>query len=152
LAESDRRRYVGSWANQQLPTTRLAEALTKAGRATWVYRVDLRLAPQGLGPGAPHGVDVPLIFGDSADMGMLPAQPHGPVERHRVRALAGIMHAAWVRFIAGGTPGGEQLPEWPRYEPDRRPVMLFDAESRVVDDPDGAIRAMCPDQLRLIAW
>jgi para-nitrobenzyl esterase len=32
------------------------------------------------------------------------------------------------------------LPEWPPYDCDRRATMVFDVESRVVDDPDREAR------------
>ncbi len=43
--------------------------------------------------------------------------------------LADAMHGAFVGFITDGDPG------WPAYDLERRPGMVFDAESAVVDDP-----------------
>jgi carboxylesterase type B len=45
------------------------------------------------------------------------------------------MHGAWSAFAKTGDPG------WPAYDVDRRPTMVFDVESSVVDDPLGAERA-----------
>ena len=39
------------------------------------------------------------------------------------------MHSAWVAFARDGDPG------WPAYDDSRRPVMHFDEESSVLDDP-----------------
>ena len=43
--------------------------------------------------------------------------------------LADLMHRAWVDFVTDGDPG------WPAFTPDTRPAMVFDGESRVIDDP-----------------
>jgi para-nitrobenzyl esterase len=49
--------------------------------------------------------------------------------------LATATHAAWVAFATNGDPNNENLPAWPRYNPQTRPTMLLDETSRVVDDP-----------------
>ena len=64
------------------------------------------------------------------------------MEKIRRNQLAATMHEAWVNFIKTGSPQHPNLPEWPVYEPSRRATMQFDAESRVVDDPDGDERRL----------
>ena len=61
------------------------------------------------------------------------------IRRNHSRAT---MHEAWVNFITTGSPQHPDLPEWPVYEPSRRATMQFDAESQVVDDPDGDERRL----------
>lgn len=55
-------------------------------------------------------------------------------------ALAGKMADAWISFARTGNPNHAGLPEWPAYDPGKMQTMVFDDESRVEDDPDGAIR------------
>ena len=61
-------------------------------------------------------------------------------------ACAGWLYGLEVgrAFIRAGTPADAGLPAWPCYEPGRRATMLLDLESRVVDDPDGALRELWP--------
>ena len=50
--------------------------------------------------------------------------------------LADAMSSAWIRFARTGNPG------WPAYRPDSRATMVFDVNSRVVNDPNREERLM----------
>jgi carboxylesterase type B len=53
--------------------------------------------------------------------------------------MADAMHGAFVRFITDGDPG------WPAYDPaGKRATMVFDTDSRVVNDQHAALRAIWP--------
>ena len=54
--------------------------------------------------------------------------------------LANQMSEAWLAFARTGDPATPALPDWPPYEPKRRPTMVFNLESRVVHDPFPAMR------------
>jgi para-nitrobenzyl esterase len=56
------------------------------------------------------------------------------------KQLADNMHGAWVAFAKSGDPSIDALPEWPRYDTDRRATMLLEAQSTLADDPDGDMR------------
>jgi para-nitrobenzyl esterase len=88
--------------------------------------------------GAAHSMELPfvwnkldfpasqiLIGGDTAG-----AQP-----------LATAMHDTWAAFVKTGDPNDAGLPAWPAYDA-KRPTMLLDRTSRVVEDPDAARRAV----------
>ena len=47
------------------------------------------------------------------------------------------MSDAWIAFARTGNPKRTALPDWPAYDLARRATMVFDATSRVVDDPRG---------------
>jgi para-nitrobenzyl esterase len=45
------------------------------------------------------------------------------------------MAPAWLAFARTGDPNTPGAPAWPAYDTARRATMMFDLESRVVDDP-----------------
>jgi para-nitrobenzyl esterase len=55
-------------------------------------------------------------------------------------ALADKMSEAWIAFARSGNPNTPKLPQWPAYNVQTRPTMVFNDECRVVDDPGGAER------------
>ncbi|MGE4427388.1 MAG: carboxylesterase/lipase family protein [Solirubrobacteraceae bacterium] len=84
--------------------------------------------PDGLG--AAHAVEIPFVFGTQDVEEARPLVGPDPPA-----ALAAEMHAVWVAFARGDEP------DWPAYDPDRRPVRVFsDGERRVVEDPEAARR------------
>jgi para-nitrobenzyl esterase len=114
---------------------RLAERKAAGGPApVRMYRLDFTTPVLGGRLGAPHALDIPLVF-DNLEASAL----HGG--RPEAQALADRMSEAWLAFARTGDPNHPGLPEWPVYETGRRATMLFDTGCRVVDDPDGAERA-----------
>ncbi|MCR6490051.1 carboxylesterase family protein [Amycolatopsis sp. OK19-0408] len=114
---------AGDW---WIPAIRFAEKQPDA----WMYRLDWRIAPRGKGLGAPHGLDLPLVFDDirNKNWRFLFAGRTFPAER--MQAMATEMFDAWVRFIATGDPG------WPRYTTADRVTRIFDDVSTTAADPD----------------
>ncbi|WP_329045190.1 carboxylesterase family protein [Amycolatopsis sp. NBC_01488] len=120
---------AGDW---WIPAIRFAERQPDA----WMYRLDWRIAPRGTGLGAPHGLDLPLVFDDirNKNWRFLFAGRTFPAER--LQSVATEMIGAWVRFIATGDPG------WPRYTTADRVTRIFDDVSTTVSDPDRAQRLL----------
>jgi carboxylesterase type B len=86
----------------------------------------------------PHGLDIPFVWDVMDRPGVvLFTGPRRP--RH---TLARAMHAAWSEFARSGNPATPLLPDWPRYEPNRRATMVLDDTCRVVDDPAGDERRL----------
>jgi len=56
--------------------------------------------------------------------------------------LGGVMREYWVQFARTGTPSAAGEPQWPAYNTGERPVLLLDAERRVVEDFDTEIRQL----------
>jgi len=50
------------------------------------------------------------------------------------------MSSYFASFARNAVPTAGGQPAWPRYDTDKRAVMLFNTECRVVDDPDGEER------------
>jgi para-nitrobenzyl esterase len=52
------------------------------------------------------------------------------------------MSDAFLRFARTGDPSGGSLGAWPRYDLSKRATMIFDADSRVENDPRKAEREL----------
>lgn len=114
-----------SWRGQVIE----ADARAAAGaRATWVYQVDFA-SPTQPDRGAPHTMDIALAFGTLAAPGSYAG--NGPT----ARLLSRQMMAAFAALARTGRPAAPGLPAWSPYMLPDRATMLFDAESRMADDP-----------------
>jgi len=100
-----------SWRAQVIE----AEERARAGVPAYVYQLDF---PQP----APHGADIPLVFGTWSD----PAS----------RPVSDAIMAAFLRFARTGDPG------WAPYRMPARRTMIFDRAPRVAGDPRRAEREL----------
>ncbi len=75
----------------------------------------------------PHGADVGLVFDTVSSSPAMAAAPN-------VQAVADQMSAAWIAFARSGNPNTPNAPEWPAYSLQTRANMVFNVQSRVVDD------------------
>lgn len=123
-----------------IPAIRFAEAQLAHHPNVHMYRFSWRPPVQGGMMGAGHMVELPFVFDDLGNAADL-VGPNPPM------ALAAAIHSSWVRFAATGDPNGGDLPQWPTYDADRRPVMDFDTTSEVVDDPGSSERRLWDDLL-----
>ena len=55
-------------------------------------------------------------------------------------ALQDRMSTAWAAFAKSGNPNHKGLPNWPAFETNTRPTMIFDNTCKVVNDPNSAER------------
>ena len=118
-----------------MPAVRFAEAQLPHNANLWMYRFSWRTPVLDGQLGACHALELPFVFETHADV-------HDFVGPNPPTDLAAAMHGAWVRFAATGDPNGGDLPEWPAYDVDRRAVMDFGVERRVLDDPNGEERRL----------
>jgi para-nitrobenzyl esterase len=115
----------------RIPTLQAVDAQVESGAPAWVYLFTWPTPVMGGMFGATHALEIPFVWGFvdrpgwSAFVG-----PDAPVH------VSDAMHEAWIRFAREGDPGAQ----WPRYDSERRPTMVFDTEIRVEDDPVSAIR------------
>ncbi len=88
--------------------------------------------------GAIHGVDVGLTFNNTrgAMVGDSPAM-HTLAERYS---------RAWVAFARSGNPSHAGIPEWPAFDPETRPTMVFDEHVSLESDPLRDLRALWEDE------
>lgn len=112
-----------------VPSVRVANAQVKGGGSAWMYRLDFAPASGRLKGEAYHSEDVGLVWN----------KPNEEIKNViSERALAKKMHAAWLAFIKGETPGAEGLPPWPRYSSESGETMIFDSVSWVEARPQEA--------------
>jgi para-nitrobenzyl esterase len=124
-----------SWRGQVIEADRRA-AQPAGAAATYVYQFDWQTPIDGGKWGAHHGLDVPFCFDNAAITPQLVGSGGEPL------ALADTMSRAWIAFARSGNPNIDGLPAWPPFDPTRRATMVFDRESRVVDDPRGRERRL----------
>ena len=104
----------------------------QGGAKAWMYLLEWETP---VGPfRSPHTLEIPLVF-DNVENSRVLVGP-GPAPQ----VLAKQMSSAWVAFARTGDPNTSVLPKWPAYDAGKRPVMVFNLESRVVNDPYSATR------------
>jgi para-nitrobenzyl esterase len=84
--------------------------------------------------GSVHGTDVQLVF--HAYRGAIGG---GGTE---AKTLADKMAAMWVAFAKTGDPNTSAIPHWPAYDSQTRATMVFDANTRVENDPRREFRQL----------
>ncbi|MGR3321126.1 MAG: carboxylesterase/lipase family protein [Pseudooceanicola sp.] len=91
--------------------------------------------------GCPHTACIPFVFGTTdVAQGML-GRPEAAA------ALSEKVMDAWLSFARTGDPNHSGLPDWPAYNADVRPTMIFDDTCEVINDPMPELRALidaCP--------
>jgi para-nitrobenzyl esterase len=99
-----------------------AQARAAAAAPTWVYQLNF-VDPARPDAGAMHTMDIALAFGTLA-------HPSSPTGNSPAAALASAaMMAAFAGFARTG------VCKWPQYRAPSRATMLFDAVSRLENDP-----------------
>jgi para-nitrobenzyl esterase len=110
------------------PAVKLVETQSEHA-PTWAYRFTWETPAFGGLLRSTHALEIPFVFDNLASMQtIVPAGAH-------VDAIASAMHRAWIAFARTGDPRHDGIPEWPRYDRDRRATMRFDVEREVVFDP-----------------
>ncbi|MDZ4692413.1 carboxylesterase/lipase family protein [Terricaulis sp.] len=99
------------------------EERARAGAPAYAYQLDWRAPAEGGIFGAPHTLDIPLVFGNLEDSHWIGARTP------EAEAMSARMMDTLIRFARTGDPG------WPAYTPNARQTMIFDTTSRVVSDP-----------------
>ena len=108
----------------------------QAGAPVYQYYMTWRSPVEGGKWGATHALDLGFVFDNVAKSESM----SGVGEQQQ--ALADVMSEAWLAFARSGDPNHDGLPDWPEYDTVNRATMVFDNESRVVDNPRGRERAI----------
>lgn len=104
------------------PAVRLADTWAAGGGSAYVYSFEWQSEVAGYG--SVHCLDIPFAFDNLDASGVVEVTGSDPPLE-----LATAVHSAWVRFITDGDAG------WEPHDTARRPAMVFDSVSKVVDDP-----------------
>jgi para-nitrobenzyl esterase len=120
----------------RIPAIQLLEA-QHAHAPVWSYLFTFESPAFGGILRSTHALEIPFVF-DNLDRGGADLLTGKGPER---QGIADAMHRAWIAFARTGDPQHGGLPEWPRYDLDRRATMRFETACEVLDDPAGEDRA-----------
>ena len=117
-----------------------AEADSPPGQApAWLYLFNWDTPVDGGKWRSPHALEIGFVFDNVANSESMSGVGE---EQQRV---ADIMADTWIAFARTGNPNNPSIPEWPAYDTEARPVMVFDTEPELVNDARGAQRALLND-------
>ncbi len=113
----------------------LAKRKTQLGAApAYHYRFDWETQAMGGHMHSPHTLELPFVFNNIAISGDLVGRAPD------AQPLADKISAMWAAFARDGKPAADGLPDWPSYDPSTRPTMIFNNDTKIVNDPNSAVR------------
>jgi para-nitrobenzyl esterase len=120
----------------------VAERAIAAGAPVYMYRLDHVPSVYGGKLGAVHTIDVGFVFANTDAAAGVTSPNRGLYRDPDVPRLTNEMSQAWIAFARSGDPSHPALPQWPRYDLERRATMIFGPSTGVADDPDAAERTL----------
>ena len=111
----------------------LEERARQSGADTFAYHLNWA-SPVKPELGAPHTLDIPLIFGNLDAAGSITGTGTD------AREVSAMMSDAFISFARTGEPHSTLLPEWKPFTLDKRETMVFDRPPDLVNDPRGEER------------
>jgi len=122
-----------------LSTRHLARQMSTVSSPAWQFRVTyIPTAARGEVPGAPHGQEMPWLFGQ--------IEEHPEYQRPKIIAdtpasdedlkWGNTLQAYWLNFAKTGNPNGPGLPEWPQYTPENDLTLEMNAQFEPVSGLD----------------
>ncbi|WP_309644140.1 carboxylesterase/lipase family protein [Phenylobacterium sp.] len=112
----------------------LAERKAAQAAPVWMYMLTWETPVSRGRLRCPHALEIPLVFDNVERARNFVGRGEEP------QRVADQMSAAWLAFARTGDPNTPALPAWPAYDAARRATMIFDLDSKVVDDPDRGVR------------
>ncbi|MFG1711290.1 carboxylesterase/lipase family protein [Nonomuraea sp. M3C6] len=121
----------------RVPILQLLDAQVTGGGRAFAYELAWTVPGQGGVMGAPHGSDLPLVFGNLTK-GVATLFLDGDVDE--AERLSARMRGAWTSFAATGNPG------WDPYDTTRRITKVFDTEDTTGPYPGEVHRRLWADR------
>jgi para-nitrobenzyl esterase len=115
----------------------------QAGAPAFLYRFDWETPEGGGHMRSPHTIEIQFVFNNIKIAGPLISK------MPEAYTLADKVSASWVAFARTGNPNTAKLPAWAPYSVKSRDTMIFNNESRVVQDPDKEPRLAMEQVLKL---
>jgi para-nitrobenzyl esterase len=119
--------------------TQAERKVAQGGAPAWLYLFNWDTPVDGGKWRSPHALEIGFVFDNVAKSESMSGVGE---EQQRV---ADIMADTWIAFARTGNPNNPSIPEWPAYDTEARPVMVFDTEPELVNDARGAQRALLND-------
>ena len=113
-----------------------AELRAAQGSPAYAYQLDWKSPLDGGKWGAPHTLDIPLVFDNNDREGSITGTGAN------AQRMAERMSEAFLAFARTGNPNNRTLPQWEPYQLPRRQTLVLDDTARLVDDPRGAERRL----------
>jgi para-nitrobenzyl esterase len=113
-----------------------AELRAAQGAPAYAYQLDWKSPQDGGKWGAPHTLDIPLVFGTLDAQGSITGTDES------AQKMSAQMMDAFIAFARTGNPNAPSIPSWAPYTLPRRETMVFNVPSQLVDDPRGGERRL----------
>jgi para-nitrobenzyl esterase len=123
---------IASYSMMGSGSVTIAERKAALGRApAYLYRFDWETPIMGGKLISPHGLEMPFVFDNVENGGE--ALTGGGADATK---LAATISETWLSFARSGNPNSKKsrLPQWDPYETGKRTMMIFDNQSRAVQD------------------
>jgi len=121
---------IASDFNYGAPSMKVAERRALLGRGpVYMYYFTWESPVQNGLLKSPHNIEWPFAFDNVEICAKLTGG--GP----EAMALADKVSDAWIAFARTGNPNTPKLPHWPEFNVTDRPTMVFNNESKVMNDP-----------------
>ncbi|KKN15752.1 hypothetical protein LCGC14_0982850 [marine sediment metagenome] len=115
---------------------RTAEAQSEQNPKTYMYLFTWPSPLMEGKLGSFHTLEIPFVFGIVDD----PIWGEVSGAGEEAKKLSEKIMDAWIAFARTGNPSHSGIPEWPKYNTEKRSTMMLGKEIKVVDDPYGKER------------
>jgi para-nitrobenzyl esterase len=113
-----------------------AELRAQQGAPVFAYQLDWSSPQDGGKWGAPHTLDIPLVFGTLDAPGSITGTGDS------ARTVSRQLQDAFIAFSRSGNPNHDGIPTWEPYTLPRRQTLVFNTPPKLSDDPRGAERRL----------
>jgi para-nitrobenzyl esterase len=98
--------------------------------ASYLYFFDWQSPVHNDRMGSYHTLDIPFVFYNMDSGASMTGSNQARYE------LGHVMSAAWAAFARTGDPNHADMPNWPKFEPNTLPTMVFGSRVHVANDPN----------------